>query len=155
MKIKRFDDKVNLPTRATTGSAGFDLQAVLDEPLVLKAGEAKLIPTGLAIYIEDPSVVSFILPRSKLGAKKGLVIGNLTGVIDSDYQGQWYVSAWNRNHADSVTIEPYEAIAQAVFLQLAKFQEFEVVDDFTETTERGDGGITKSVDTGGNNEISI
>jgi dUTP pyrophosphatase len=154
MKVKQLDPNVNLPTKATDGSAGYDLQAAISEPLTLKAGESKLIPTGLAIFIEDPSKVAFILPRSKLGAKQGLVVGNLTGVIDSDYQGQWFVSAWNRNPLAHITIEPYQAIAQFVVLQLAK-DDFEVVEDFETVTQRADGGISKDVDTRNNtNDLS-
>lgn len=146
MKVKRLDPRVNLPTKATDGSAGYDLQAATTEPVILYAGESKLIPTGLAIYLEDTSKVAFILPRSKLGAKNGLVVGNLTGVIDSDYQGQWFVSAWNRNTISSVLIEPLQAFAQFVVLQLAR-AEFEVVEEFETVTQRADGGISKDVDT--------
>ena len=154
MKVKQLDPNVNLPTKATDGSAGYDLQAAISEPLTLKAGESKLIPTGLAIFIEDTSKVAFILPRSKLGAKQGLVVGNLTGVIDSDYQGQWFVSVWNRNPLAHITIEPYQAIAQFVVLQLAK-DDFEVVEDFDTVTQRADGGISKDVDTRNNpNDLS-
>ena len=146
MKVKRLDPRVNLPTKATDGSAGYDLQAAINEPVVLLPGESKLIPTGLAIHIEDTSKVAFILPRSKLGSKQGLVVGNLTGVIDSDYQGQWFVSAWNRNTISSVLVEPLQAFAQFVVLQLAK-DEFEVVEEFDNVTQRADGGISKDVDT--------
>jgi dUTP pyrophosphatase len=154
MKVKRLDPRVNLPTKATDGSAGYDLQAAVDETIVLRAGESRLIPTGLAIHIEDKSKVAFILPRSKLGAKEGLVVGNLTGVIDSDYQGQWYVSAWNRNTQKVLIIEPLQAFAQFVVLQLAK-DDFEVVEDFDTVTQRADGGISKDVDTRNNpNDLS-
>jgi dUTP pyrophosphatase len=148
IQVKIVNDMISLPERATDGSAGFDLLAAIDETLVLQPGESKLIPTGLAIFIKDPSVVGLILPRSKRGHKDGLVVGNLTGVIDSDYQGQWFVSAWNRNSNKTVTIDPYSAIAQTVFLQLAKV-DFEQVEEFPETTERSDGGISKDVDTRG------
>lgn len=146
MKVKRLDSRVNLPTKATDGSAGYDLQAAIHESVVLLPGESKLIPTGLAIHLEDTSKVAFILPRSKLGSKQGLVVGNLTGVIDSDYQGQWFVSAWNRNTISSVLIEPLQSFAQFVVLQLAK-DEFEVVEEFDNVTQRADGGISKDVDT--------
>ena len=146
MKVKRLDPRVKLPTKATDGSAGYDLQAAIYDPIVLLPGESKLIPTGLAIHIDDPSKVAFILPRSKLGSKQGLVVGNLTGVIDSDYQGQWFVSAWNRNTISSVLIEPLQAFAQFVVLQLAR-AEFEVVEEFDNVTQRADGGISKDVDT--------
>ena len=148
IQVKVVNDMVSLPERATNGSAGFDLLAAIDETLVLQPGESKLIPTGLAIYIKDPSVVAFILPRSKRGAKQGLVVGNLTGVIDSDYQGQWFISAWNRNFDKEVVINPLEAIAQAVFLQLPDVVLHEV-QEFSEQTTRADGGIGKDVDTKG------
>jgi dUTP pyrophosphatase len=146
IQVKVVNEMVSLPERATNGSAGFDLLAAIDEQVVLQPGESKLIPTGLAIFIKDPSVAAFILPRSKRGHKDGLVVGNLTGVIDSDYQGQWFVSAWNRNSNKTVTIEPYEAIAQTVFMQLAPV-ELEEVSAFDETTARADGGISKDVNT--------
>lgn len=146
IEIKILDSNVEVPVKATDGSAGFDLQAAISEPWVLLAGESKLIPTGLAIHIDKKEYVGFILPRSKLGAKMGLVIGNLVGVVDSDYTGQWYISAWNRNLNDFITIKPYEKIAQAVFLRLADV-DFQVVEEFGKQTTRGDGGIAKAVDT--------
>ena len=146
IQVKILDSMVDLPEKATIGSAGFDLLAAVQEEVVLQPGESKLIPTGLAIYIKDKRTVAFILPRSKRGHKDGLVVGNLTGVIDSDYQGQWYVSAWNRNSNKTVTIRPYEAIAQVCFMQLANVS-FEETLEFDEETERLDGGISKDVDT--------
>lgn len=146
IEIKILDSNVEVPAKATDGSAGFDLQAAIAEPWVLLAGESKLIPTGLAIHIDKKEYVGFILPRSKLGSKIGLVIGNLVGVVDSDYTGQWYISAWNRNLNDFITIKPYEKIAQAVFLKLADV-DFQVVEEFQTQTERNDGGISKVVDT--------
>ena len=146
LQVKRIHPEVDLPERATIGSAGFDLVAAIDEPIFLNPGESKLIPTGLAIYIKDPSVVAFILPRSKKGHKDGLVVGNLTGVIDSDYQGQWFISAWNRNHDKAVEIKPFEPIAQTVFMQLAKIHMLET-NEFDSETERADGGISKDVET--------
>ena len=145
LQIKILDPKIGneipLPHYATDGSAGMDLRACLDEPVVLAPGQTELIPTGIAIYIEDPGLAATILPRSGLGHKHGIVLGNLVGLIDSDYQGQLFVSAWNRGHA-SFTIEPSERIAQLVLLPVVQ-AEFDIVDDFTET-ERGDGGFGSS-----------
>lgn len=145
IKIIKLDSKVNIPTRATDGSAGFDLQAAIESPLILRQGESKLIPTGLAIHIDNTKIAAFILPRSKQG-KNGLVIGNLVGLIDSDYQGQWFINAWNRNLYESVAFQPLEKIAQVVFINLADI-DFEVVDSFDTVTTRADGGISKQEDT--------
>ena len=145
IEIKILDKRIEEPEKATIGSAGFDLKAAIDEPIILLAGECKLIPTGLAIYIKDPSIVATILPRSKRGAKTGLVVGNMVGVIDSDYQGQWYIAAWNRNFTHPVTIQPLEEIAQALFIKLADVT-FTKVEEFTDETIRSDGGISKDVD---------
>ena len=147
IQIKVLDERVSIPKRATDGSAGFDLQACIDEELILLPGESKLIPTGLAIHIDKTKIVGFILPRSKLGAKTGIVLGNLTGVIDSDYQGQWFISVWNRNFNEPVRIQPLEEIAQAVFLELANI-EFNLVDEFDKVTSRAGGGISKNENTG-------
>lgn len=146
VKVKIIDKRIELPEKATIGSAGFDLQAAIEEEIILLPGESKLIPTGLAIFIEDKSIVGTIHPRSKLGAKAGLVVGNLTGIIDSDYQGQWFVSAWNRNFNESIRIQPLDRIAQVCFIQLAKVS-FEEVSEFYTITERNDGGIGKEKDT--------
>lgn len=146
IQIKILDRLVELPTKATDGSAGFDLQAAITEPLILQPGASKLVPTGLAIHIDNTSHVAFILPRSKKGAKEGIVVGNLTGVIDSDYQGQWFISVWNRNFNTSVEIKPLDKIAQVVFLKLADIS-FETVEEFEEETERGTGGIGQDTDT--------
>lgn len=145
IKIIRLDARVDIPTRATIGSAGFDLQAAIVSPLVLRAGESKLIPTGLKIYMDTDSMVSFILPRSKHGGL-GLVLGNLVGVVDSDYQGQWFINAWNRNREHTITIQPLDKIAQVVFLNLAEVS-FDLVDSFEAITDRADGGISKQEDT--------
>ncbi len=127
-----------LPAYATAGSAGLDLRAVLDRPLVLEPGQAELVPTGLAIYIEDPRWAGCILPRSGRGHRDGLVLGNLVGLIDSDYQGEIQVSAWNRGRAPLV-IDPGERIAQLVLVQVARV-EWVPVESFTRTN-RGSGGF--------------
>ena len=130
-----------LPAYATAGSAGVDLRACLDEPLLLAPGATELIPTGLAIYLEDPGLAAVILPRSGLGHKHGVVLGNLVGLIDSDYQGELKVSAWNRGTAP-YTIAPFERIAQLVVVPVVQV-EFDVVEAFSET-ERGAGGFGSS-----------
>ena len=127
-----------LPTYATEGSAGLDLRAMLDAPLVLEPGQTHLLPTGLAIHIADPGLAAMILPRSGLGHKHGIVLGNLVGLIDSDYQGELMVSAWNRGHA-SFTIEPGERIAQLVLVPVVQAR-LEVVDAFDDS-QRGAGGF--------------
>jgi dUTP pyrophosphatase len=129
------------PAYATTGSAGLDLRAALTEPLLLKAGATALVPTGIAIHLADPDYAALILPRSGLGHKHGIVLGNLVGLIDSDYQGQLMVSAWNRSQTP-FTIEPMERIAQLVIVPVMR-AEFRVVDDFA-ATARGAGGFGSS-----------
>src|SRR6185436_1933943 len=126
-----------LPTYATPGSAGLDLRACLDAPLTLAPNAWQLVPTGIAIHLSDPNYAAMILPRSGLGHKHGIVLGNLVGLIDSDYQGQLMVSAWNRSPV-AFTIEPMERIAQLVVVPVVQAQ-FNVVNDF-EATERGAGG---------------
>lgn len=128
-----------LPRRETDGSCGMDLRACLSEPIALKAGETRLIPTGIAIHIADPGYAAAIYPRSGMGHRRGLVLGNLVGIIDSDYQGELKVSLWNRSSADQ-TIEPFERIAQIVFFPVAQAQ-FDVVRDFSGDTDRGGGGF--------------
>ena len=130
-----------LPDYATAGSAGMDLRAMLHAPLELPAGETHLIPTGIAIHIEDPHLAAVILPRSGLGHKHGIVLGNLVGLIDSDYQGQLFVSCWNRGH-EAFRIEVGERIAQLVVLPVIR-ADFRQVDEFTRS-ERGDGGFGHS-----------
>jgi dUTP diphosphatase len=127
-----------MPAYATPGSAGLDLRACLDEPLTLAAGEAKLIATGLAIHIADPSLAAMILPRSGLGHKHGIVLGNLVGLIDSDYQGPLMVSCWNRG-STAYTVQPFERIAQLVIVPIVQAR-FHVVDAFDESG-RGVGGF--------------
>ena len=137
--IKILDPRLhgNLPGYATPGSAGLDLRACLDAPLTLGANAWQLVPTGIAMYLHDPGYAALILPRSGLGHKHGIVLGNLVGLIDSDYQGQLMVSAWNRS--DTVfTIEPMERIAQLVIVPVAKAR-FKVVAEFA-ASERGEGG---------------
>ena len=127
-----------LPAYATAGSAGLDLRACLDAPLVLRPGESQLVATGLAIHIADPGFAAMLLPRSGLGHKHGLVLGNLVGLIDSDYQGPLMVSCWNRG-SEPFTIEPFERIAQLVIVPVAQAQ-FRVVESF-DASGRGDGGF--------------
>lgn len=127
----------NLPAYATPGSAGLDLRACLDAPLTLAANAWQLIPVGVAIYIHNPAYAAMILPRSGLGHKHGIVLGNLVGLIDSDYQGQLMVSAWNRSDT-AFTIEPMERIAQLVIVPVMQ-AEFNVVKEFP-ASERGEGG---------------
>jgi dUTP pyrophosphatase len=126
-----------LPVYATAGSAGLDLRACLEAPLTLRANAWQLVPTGIAIYLKDPNFAAIILPRSGLGHKHGIVLGNLVGLIDSDYQGQLMVSAWNRSDVP-FTIEPMERIAQLVIVPVVQAQ-FNVVTEFP-TSERGEGG---------------
>ncbi len=130
-----------LPEYATPGSAGVDMRACLDEPLVLEPGQTELIPTGMAIHVDDPGLAAVLLPRSGLGHKHGVVLGNLTGLIDSDYQGQVFISCWNRGNA-SFTIDPGERIAQMVILPVVQVR-FDVVESFEES-ERGAGGFGSS-----------
>jgi dUTP pyrophosphatase len=127
-----------LPAYATTGSAGLDLRACLDEPLTLKPGETALVPTGLAIHVGDSGYAALILPRSGLGHKHGIVLGNLVGLIDSDYQGQLMISTWNRGTTTFV-LNPMERLAQLVIVPVVQ-AEFNIVDDF-EQSERGAGGF--------------
>ena len=142
IQLKVLDPRVGkdlpLPAYATDGSAGLDLRAVLDQPHELKPGESTLIKTGLAIYIADPHLAAVILPRSGLGHKHGIVLGNLVGLIDSDYQGELMVSCWNRGQS-AFTINPGERIAQLVFVPVVR-AEFEMVSEF-HATARGAGGF--------------
>ena len=127
-----------LPKRATAGSAGLDLRACLDVPLDLGPGDTKLIPTGIAIHLNDPQLAAVIIPRSGLGHKHGVVLGNLVGLIDSDYQGELMISCWNRG-AQPFRVEPGERIAQLVVVPVVQV-EFEVVEDFA-ASQRGSGGF--------------
>lgn len=131
-----------LPTRATDGSAGIDLRACMDEPVVIRAGETRLIGTGLAIYIADPNYAGLILPRSGLGHKHGIVLGNLVGLIDADYQGELMVSVWNRSETD-FTLHPAERMAQYMVVPVVR-PSFEIVDEFSDVSERGAGGFGSS-----------
>lgn len=137
----RIGSDIPLPAYATAGAAGMDLRACLDAAVTLQPGDTELLPTGIAIYIEDPGYAAVILPRSGLGHKHGIVLGNLVGLIDSDYQGELMVSAWNRGQSP-FTIEPGERVAQLVVLPVHQ-TEFDIVEEFT-TTARGTGGFGSS-----------
>ena len=137
----RLGTEFPLPTYATPGSAGLDLRACLDAPLELPPGRTELLPTGLAIWVADPALAAVILPRSGLGHKHGIVLGNLVGLIDSDYQGQLLVSCWNRGAA-TYTVQPGERIAQLVVVPVVQV-ELEIVDDFA-ASARGSGGFGSS-----------
>jgi dUTP pyrophosphatase len=139
LDVKILDPRLadQLPAYATPGSAGLDLRACLDAPLTLAPNAWQLVPTGMAIYLQDPAFAALILPRSGLGHKHGIVLGNLVGLIDSDYQGQLMVSAWNRSSV-AFTIEPMERIAQLVIVPVLQAQ-FNIVDEF-KASERGEGG---------------
>ncbi len=137
----RVGESIPLPEYATDGSAGLDLRACIEAPLVVEPGQTVLVPTGLAIHIGDPGLAAVLLPRSGLGHKHGLVLGNLTGLIDSDYQGQVFISCWNRAHA-AYEIKPGERIAQMVFVPVEQVR-FEVVADFDDS-RRGSGGFGHS-----------
>lgn len=145
IQIKLLDPRVgssiDLPQYATSGSAGLDLRVCIDAPIQIASQETVLLPTGLAIYIADPNLAAVILPRSGLGHKHGIVLGNLVGLIDSDYQGELKISCWNRN-AEHFTINPGDRIAQLVFLPVVKAA-FTVVESFTETN-RGEAGFGSS-----------
>jgi len=138
--VKILDPRMTdqLPAYATPGSAGLDLRACLDEPLELKPNAWQLVPTGIAIHLQDPGYAALILPRSGLGHKHGIVLGNLVGLIDSDYQGQLMVSAWNRSDV-AFTLQPMERLAQLVIVPVVQAQ-FNVVQEFAASSERGEGG---------------
>jgi dUTP pyrophosphatase len=135
---ERLGNSIPMPTYATPGSAGLDLRACLDEPLLIRPGETHLIPTGMAIHLEDPGYAAMLLPRSGLGHKHGIVLGNLVGLIDSDYQGQLMVSVWNRGQTE-FTVEIGERISQMVIVPVVQ-PEFNIVDSF-DSSERGEGGF--------------
>ena len=145
IKLKILDSRIGnrfpLPRYATEGSAGIDLVACIDEHIKIEPGGTYLIPTGMAMHIADPNIAAVLLPRSGLGHKHGIVLGNLVGLIDSDYQGQVLVSCWNRGN-EAFTIEPGDRIAQMVFIPIV-LADFEVVEDFTES-RRGSGGFGHS-----------
>lgn len=134
----RLGTEFSIPAHATDGSAGIDLRAMLEEPLILEPGQTELLPTGMAIHIEDPTLAAMILPRSGLGHKHGIVLGNLVGLIDSDYQGELMVSCWNRGKT-TFTVEPGERIAQLVLVPVVQAK-LEIVDSFDES-DRGAGGF--------------
>jgi dUTP pyrophosphatase len=143
--VRRLDVKIldarireRMPSYGSPGAAGLDLRACLEAPLTLQPGDSQLVPSGIAIHLADPGFAALVLPRSGLGAKHGIVLGNLVGLIDSDYQGQIFVSAWNRGKA-AFTIEPMERIAQLIVVPVRQV-EFNVVDEFG-TSSRGAGGF--------------
>jgi len=140
LDVKILDARIReaMPHYGSAGAAGLDLRACLDAPLVLAPGESRLVRSGIAIHIGDPGYAAIVLPRSGLGAKHGIVLGNLVGLIDSDYQGELFVSLWNRGQA-AYTVQPLERIAQLVVMPVARV-ELRVVEDF-ETSERGAGGF--------------
>lgn len=133
----RLSDEFGLPEYATDASAGLDLRACIDDPLVLRGGDSALIPTGMAIHIADPELAAVLLPRSGLGHKHGIVLGNLVGLIDADYQGQVFVSCWNRGR-ESYEISPGERIAQMVLVPIVRAA-FEIVDEFAPTVRSAGG----------------
>ncbi|CAN1525526.1 Dut dUTPase [Burkholderiaceae bacterium] len=140
LQVKILDERMRsqMPSYGTPGSAGLDLRACIDAPLDIAAGQTVLVPTGLAIFIEDPRYAALILPRSGLGHKHGIVLGNLVGLIDSDYQGQLMVSTWNRSHT-AFKLEPMERLAQLVLVPVLQVS-IAIVDEFIEST-RGSGGF--------------
>ena len=140
LQVRVLDPRIreSLPQYATPGAAGLDLRACLDAPLQLAPGDSQLVPSGIAIHLADPSLAAVVLPRSGLGAKHGIVLGNLVGLIDSDYQGQIFVSVWNRGRA-AFTIEPLERIAQLVVVPVVQVA-LEVVDAFS-SSQRGANGF--------------
>lgn len=127
-----------LPTYATAGSAGLDLRACIEKPIDLQAGETVLIPTGVAVHLNNPQLAAMLLPRSGLGHKHGIVLGNLVGLIDSDYQGELMVSMWNRSE-NAFTIQPFDRIAQMVIVPVVQV-DFQIVDEFA-SSQRGEGGF--------------
>lgn len=145
LQVKILDQRVGkdfpLPEYSTEGSAGMDLRACIDAPIDLNPGDSELIPTGIAIYIEDPGYAAMILPRSGLGHKHGIVLGNLVGLIDSDYQGELMISCWNRGR-ESFSVNPGDRIAQLIIVPVHRC-DFQIVEEFS-STERGAGGFGSS-----------
>lgn len=139
--LKIVDERIReyLPCYATEGSAGLDLRALLDAPVTIAPGETVLIRTGIAVHVADPGYCAMILPRSGMGHKRGIVLGNLVGLIDSDYQGELMISTWNRGSIEQ-TIEPFERLAQLVIVPVVQ-AEFNVVESFRKDSERGEGGF--------------
>lgn len=141
IQVKVLDPRAVLPSRGTDLAAGYDLHACIDAPMSIRAGEkATLIPTGLAMFSNEGNMAGIILPRSGLGHKKGLVLGNTLGLIDGDYQDQWFISAWNRGQEDEIVIMPGERIAQCIFVPVIH-PDFQIVEEFSIETDRGTGGF--------------
>jgi dUTP pyrophosphatase len=142
LQVKILDERMrnNLPQYATSGSAGLDLRACLDEAIVIEPGQTILVPTGLSIFLDDPGYAALILPRSGLGHKHGIVLGNLVGLIDSDYQGQLMVSTWNRGQT-AFKLEPMERLAQLVIVPVAQVEWTEVTEFSASASDRGAGGF--------------
>ena len=140
LDVKILDPRIreNMPAYGSPGAAGLDLRACIDAPLTLEPGDSKLVPSGIAIHLGDPGYAALVLPRSGLGAKSGIVLGNLVGLIDSDYQGQVFVSVWNRSKA-AFTIQPMDRIAQMIIVPVQQV-EWNIVEDF-EASSRGAGGF--------------
>lgn len=138
IQIKIIDSRIELPKYATAGSAGLDLRAAIDTPLTLQPGQTQLVPSGLSIYIKDPNYAAFIMPRSSMGHKHGIILGNTVGVIDSDYQGPLMMSLFNRSQ-EAFTIQPLDRVAQLVIMPVLQVG-FDLVDEFVQT-ERGTGGF--------------
>lgn len=139
MKFKKLNSKAIMPKRATAGSVGYDIHVCLDHEVTIQPNECKMLGTGFALWIEDVNTCAMCIPRSGLGAKKGIVLGNLTGLIDPDYQGEWHIPVWNRSN-EPVTIYPNDKICQCVF-PVVHLPEFEEVEEFDTETKRGENGF--------------
>lgn len=139
MQFKKLNKKAILPRQATPGSAGYDIHVCLDHEVTIQPNECKMLGTGFALWINNENLCALIIPRSGLGAKKGIILGNLTGLIDSDYQGEWHIPVWNRSN-EAVTIHPFDKICQCLFLPIVHPLISEV-DEFETETKRAEGGF--------------
>lgn len=140
MKIKKLNPKALVPSQGTKGSAGFDIHVCMDHEITIKPNQCVMLSTGFALWVEDSSMCAICIPRSGLGAKSGIILGNTVGLIDSDYQGEWHIPLWNRSDKP-VTIYPYDKICQCIFVANVCHPDFEVVQDFDKETTRGDNGF--------------